>query len=66
MKINADISKRVGWEGRKMKYPSLKQVQDAIEGKDEYNLLRWYRFLDSPENERQSEVLEIIVKHINT
>lgn len=65
MKIYADLSKQVGWESKKIKYPSLKDVENAIEKKDEYNLLRWYRFLESPINEKQTEIMNLIISYIH-
>jgi hypothetical protein len=65
MSAFSEISKRVGWDRGSMRYPSVQRVREAIESKNMIQLLSWYRFLPSPENELQVEVIDLIYAAFN-
>ena len=55
--ITPELSKRVGWEGPAIEnYPSIQEVEDS----PEIQLLRWHRFLRSPKDMREEEVINLI------
>jgi hypothetical protein len=46
-------------------YPSLEEVESAVDingDTDHEQICRWYRFLKSPENPEQEEVMNLICK----
>ena len=60
MRITPTLSKAVGWDDRNVLYPRLEDVDDA----SDFNLLVWYRFLPSPENDEQRTVLDKIIQRL--
>lgn len=51
--ITPELSKQVGWEKRTTPaYPNLDQVNKA----SDYQLLVWYRFLQSPSSDNENEM----------
>ena len=58
----SDISKAVGWDrGVLDVYPTLEQVDEAVKANNGYLILSWNRFLRSPENDVEIEIIKRIV-----
>lgn len=60
----AEASKIVGWEPRTVVYPPVKRVRHAVRQRDLVRLLTWHRFLPSPTDEEQAEIIEMIVQFL--
>ena len=58
----SDVSKEVGWDSRKVAYPTLQAVEKCD---DAYTVLSWNRFLPSPQNDEEVEIMNAIVKRMN-
>lgn len=58
----SEASKIVGWDEQKTDYPKMAQLDDAIEFDDLVSLIRWNRFLPSPQNPTQALMIEKIVQ----
>ena len=58
----SDVSKEVGWDSRKVAYPTLQAVGKCD---DPYTVLSWHRFLPSPQNEYELEIINSIVKKLS-
>ncbi len=57
--MTPELSLAVGWdreENKQIAYPTVEEVKSA----GHYDLLRWYRFLRSPENKEQREAMALI------
>lgn len=52
MKMTPELSKRVGWDSRRVTWPTPEQVES---GNDE-QILIWHRFLPSATTEEQREI----------
>lgn len=62
----AGFSKEATWtRGRIEKYPTIKEVNQAILDKDAVQIIRWNRYLRSPETEDERKTIERIVKGMN-
>lgn len=66
----ATLSKKVGWEQRDIKYPSLRDVKkaetiltrkDGLKDGVMYIILTWHRFLPSPANQEQQGINSMIL-----
>lgn len=57
MKMNPKLSKAVGWTPPEiLHWPALEDVKKA----NDAQILHWYRFLPSPENEEQTRIMNRI------
>jgi len=57
----SNLSKEVGWNYRKVEWPkTTKEIDKATP----YEILEWYRFLPSPENTKQTQVIEKVVQKV--
>ena len=56
------MSKRIGWVRTGVKYPASEQ--EILEATEE-QILIWYRFLPSPENDIQIKLMSLIVAKFN-
>lgn len=62
MSIYSDISKRVGWDGQTLRFPTLQeavQLRIAVASKDEAafeKVFRYHRFLPSATNDDDRKV----------
>ena len=54
-------SKELGWNDRKVPYPSSGEVDKAIAENDCFKLLAWNRFLRTPESETQHDTMVKVV-----
>ena len=59
--ITPTLSKEVGWDKRTISYPTLEQVKSCT---SHYQLLIWYRFLTSPENKDQEQIITLICERV--
>lgn len=55
-----EASKIVGWDYIDIPYPTIKEVERAIENKNAVIMLRWFRFLSPPETQLQANILNQI------
>jgi hypothetical protein len=58
-----EISKEVGYAKRKIEYPHMSEVRQAIERhnrQDIFNLVMWHRNLLNPETPRQVNIIHTI------
>ena len=59
--IDATLSKEVGWEKQSVNWPlSVEDVRTA----DDYWILKWNRFLPSPNNDNQVDIMNAIVEEM--
>lgn len=62
------ISKRIGWDLSKCDLPSMAEVKKLVskmeEGDEEaaVQIFKYYRFGKSPENDEQTEIMNIICR----
>lgn len=62
-KLFDKISKKVGWGKKNIPYPTMTEVKQALKRHNEddiYNLIKWHRFLKSPEGSRQTNIINLI------
>lgn len=59
-----EASKIVGWENQSVPYPTLSQVKKAFRDNDKVSLIKWVRFLPSPQNKRQIAVINYVSRCI--
>jgi hypothetical protein len=59
-RFTPEESKYIGWEARKMKWPTLEEV---INCNDRIQLLTWHRHLPIAENDEQVKVISALVNH---
>jgi hypothetical protein len=58
-----EASKKVGWKSPgRLQYPSVEGVEAAIREKDGVSILRWHRFLSSPRDNYERQVLAKIAE----
>lgn len=58
----SDVSKEVGWDARRVSYPTLQDVEKCD---DPYTVLSWNRFLPSPQNDDEVGIVNAVVKRMN-
>lgn len=61
-KITPALSRQVGWDKRHVEWP--KTIAEIYKASD-YQLLVWYRFLPSPENIAQEELIRATYLRVN-
>jgi hypothetical protein len=64
-----EISKEVGYAHRKINYPSVREVRDALSRKsrqDIFNLVMWHRNLVPAETARQRTILDLVDNGLET
>lgn len=47
----SQLSRSVSWESQKVKWPTFKELEDAMRAEDYTAVLIWYRFCSSPHKE---------------
>lgn len=60
----SDASKIVGWQPREVVYPPERLVHRAYMNRDLVRMLTWHRFLPSPDNEEQHEIINLVVRYL--
>jgi len=56
MKITPEMSKKVGWKPRSVKWPTLEEVETA----SDEELLTWHRFLPGAKNREHLAIIGAI------
>lgn len=60
-RITDDLSKKVGWFPRPVAWPfNLEEVEAATD----QQLLEWYRFLSSPEDDKEMAMINLIIEKL--
>lgn len=66
----SEVSKLVGWEKREVRYPSMEDVEKLYRNAKQGNkyslaqLLKYHRFLRSPENEWERWIMDGIMEKL--
>lgn len=61
--ITSELSKKVGWvKGNEPVYPNN---ADVVANASPEVLLRWYRFLPTPVNHKQTNLMSLICHRVN-
>ncbi len=56
----AELSNAVGWYGNLISLPTLKEVEDAISSKNEFQILKWWRFCVHPASDEEKRIQRMI------
>lgn len=56
VRITPELSKRVGWDERIVKYPTLEEVERA----SDFKIVEWFRFLSPARNPEQIAVIDML------
>lgn len=54
--ITPELSKRVGWDERIVKYPTLEEVEKA----SDFRIVEWFRFLSPCRTPEQKAVIDLL------
>ena len=60
-KITSELSKKVGWFPRPVRWPyDLNELESATDEQ----LLEWYRFLPSPQDDKEKTLINRIIEKL--